>query len=349
MATKLKLAIFAVFSANLVFANPVPAYKVGDILTDSQGVEYFKEFNKMPEQEWSKKSLSIADVPSGKEGDLIRYGIELLTNTEGTLGPKGTLKMTKNFVNCSACHMDDNANGLPGTKKYVLPFINVLNTYPRLDIETMKIISLEDRIRGMGGTDSYKFPNDSKEMKAILAYFKWLKEAYEIKDGVRLKGEFLAHMQFPNRAADPVKGREIYTQTCAVCHQDDGAGVKNENYDSGGGHMYPSLLIWPDGGHMSMLPVLARFLYSSMPQGASVDAPILTPNDALDLAAYLNTGFLRMPILTTENRDGLDKAYSKSPSLKPEYFASPQQQLNPADYIKTKYGPWKNPNYFPGE
>lgn len=54
----------------------------------------------------------------------------------------------------------------------------------------MKIISVEDRIRGMGGTDSHRFPNDSKEMKAILAYFKWLKEAYGIKDGVKLEGDF---------------------------------------------------------------------------------------------------------------------------------------------------------------
>lgn len=56
-----------------------------------------------------------------------------------------------------------------------------------------------------------------------------------------------------------------------------------------------------------------------------------------------------MPITTTENRAGLDTAYSKSSSLKPEYFASPQQNLDPKEYIKVKYGPWKNPNHFPGE
>ncbi|BDL79730.1 hypothetical protein THJ026_00430 [Campylobacter jejuni] len=103
--------------------------------------------------------------------------------------------------------MNNDDNGLPGTKKYVIPFLNILNNYPRLDIETMKIISVEDRIRGMGGTDSHRFPNDSKEMKAILAYFKWLKEAYGIKDGVKLKGDFFAKMNFPNRPADPVRGK----------------------------------------------------------------------------------------------------------------------------------------------
>ncbi|ANV98634.1 cytochrome C [Helicobacter enhydrae] len=326
-----------------------PNYKVGDVLTDQQGVEYFKEYSKRPLQKWPEMNLSIKDVPKGKEGDLIRYGIKLLSQTESTLGPKGKLKMTNNNVNCTACHMENDGNGLPGTKKYVLPFINTINTYPLLDIETMKIISVEDRIRGMGGTNSHKFPNDSKEMKAILAYFKWLKKAYKIKDGVRLEGSFLAKMDFPNRPADPVKGKEIFTNQCASCHGADGKGIKNDNYEQGGGHLYPSLLIWPDGGHMAMIPVLARFLHSAMPFGASADQPILSPGEALDVAAYLNTGFVRLPILTTENRAGLDTAYNKSPSLKPEYFASPQQQLDPKQYIKVKYGPWKNPNHFPGE
>ncbi|RDU70107.1 cytochrome C [Helicobacter cholecystus] len=323
-------------------------YKVGDSLSDVEGVEFFKNYAKRPVQKWPTKNLSIDDVPKGKEGDLIRYGIEILSNTEGVVGPKSKLKMTNNEVNCKACHMEDD-NGLPGTKKYVLPLINAINNYPKLDIETMKIISLQDRIRGMGGTDTHKFPDDSKEMQAIIAYFQWLKKAYEIKDGVRLEGTYLAEMKFPNQAASPVRGKELYGQKCSFCHGEDGKGVLNEDYAQGGGHMYPSLLIWPDGGHMAMIPVLARFLRSAMPLGASADHPELTPLEAIDLAAYLNTGFLRMPMMSTENRAGLDKAYSKSPSLKPEYFSSPQQQLNPQEYLKAKYGPWKNPNYFPGE
>ncbi|BEK36333.1 c-type cytochrome [Campylobacter coli] len=330
-------------------AKSVSDYKVGEELSDKQGVEYFKELSKRPVQEWPNKNLSIDDVPKGKQGDLIRYGIELLSKTESTLGPYSKLKKTNNEVNCVACHMDNDGNGLPGTKKYVIPFLNVLNNYPKLDIETMKIISVEDRIRGMGGTDSHKFPNDSKEMKAILAYFKWLKEAYEVKDGVKLEGDFFAKMNFSNRPADPVRGKKLFEENCVACHGERGLGVKNDNYEQGGGHLYPSLLIYPDGGHMAMIPFLARFLKSAMPFGASADNPILSDEDALDIAAYINTGFVRMPITTTENRAGLDTAYSNSPSLKPEYFASPQQNLDPKEYIKVKYGPWKNPNYFPGE
>ncbi|MBR8461858.1 c-type cytochrome [Campylobacter sp. faydin G-24] len=344
-----KLALVASCVCLGLSAKSISDYKVGDQLTDAEGIAYFKEYGEVAHQPWPSKELSINDVPNTKEGELIKYGIELLSKTESTLGPKGKLKMTNNNVNCTACHMEDNGNGLPGTKKYTMPFLNVFNNYPKLDVETMKIISLEDRVRQMGGTSSAKFPNDSKEMRAIMAYFKWLKKAYEIKDGMRLTGDFIARMDFPNRMADPVRGKQIYMDTCAVCHGERGQGVKNDDFENGGGHMYPSLLIWTDGGHMSMLPVLARFLRSSMPLGATADAPILSPEDALDVAAFVNTGLVRNPMMTTENRAGLDTAYSKAPSIKPEYFGSAPQQLDPMLFIKTKFGPWKNPNYFPGE
>lgn len=333
----------------ITLCNANDQYQVGQELSDQEGVRYFQELSKKPLQNWPTKNLSIDDIPQGKEGELIRYGINILTYTEKNIGPKSKLKISKNEVNCIACHMDNDGNGLPGTKKYVLPFLNALNNYPRLDIETMKIISLEDRIRGMAGTDSKYFPNDSKEMKAIIAYFKWLKKSYGIKDDIKLEGEFFAKINFPNRPADPVKGKQLYIEKCAACHGEDGLGVKNSDYEKGGGHLYPSLLIYPDGGHMSMIPFLARFLKSAMPFGASYENPILSDEEAVDIAAYVNTGFVRDPIKTTENRAGLDTAYSKSPSLKPEYFASPQQNLDPKEYIKVKYGPWKNPNYFPGE
>ncbi|EFC31804.1 TPA: c-type cytochrome [Campylobacter jejuni] len=325
-------------------AKSISDYKVGEELSDKEGVEYFKELSKKPVQEWPNKNLSINDVPKGKQGDLIRYGIDLLSKTESTLGPYGKLKKTNNEINCISCHMDNKGNGLPGTKKHVLPFLNVLNSYPKLDIETMKIVSVEDRIRGMGGTDSHKFPNDSKEMKAILAYFKWLKEAYGVKDGVKLEGTFLSKMDFPNRPANPVHGQRLFKENCVTCHGEKGLGVKNDNYKQGTGHLYPSLL-YPEGGHMVMIPFLARFLKSST--HFSTNSKNISNADIVDIAAYVNTGFVRIPMATTENRDGPDTAYSKTPSLKPEYFASPQQILDPQKYIKAKYGPWKNPNYFP--
>lgn len=63
-------------------AKSVSDYKVGEELSDKQGVEYFKELSKRSVQEWPNKNLSIDDAPKGKQGDLIRYGVEILSKTE---------------------------------------------------------------------------------------------------------------------------------------------------------------------------------------------------------------------------------------------------------------------------
>lgn len=50
-------------------AKSVSDYKVGEELSDKEGVKYFKELSKRPVQEWPNKNLSINDVPKGKQGD----------------------------------------------------------------------------------------------------------------------------------------------------------------------------------------------------------------------------------------------------------------------------------------
>lgn len=84
------LAVSAISIA--LFAKNISDYKVGTELNDKQGVEYFKERAKTKVVAWADKKLTIDDVPKGKDGELIRYGIELLMNTEAHLGPKRQAK-----------------------------------------------------------------------------------------------------------------------------------------------------------------------------------------------------------------------------------------------------------------
>lgn len=49
-------------------AKSVSDYKVGEELSDKEGVEYFKELSKRPVQEWPNKNLSINDVPKASKG-----------------------------------------------------------------------------------------------------------------------------------------------------------------------------------------------------------------------------------------------------------------------------------------
>src|SRR4029079_9543254 len=44
-------------------------------------------------------------IPSGPEGELIRYGKELVTSTSVFLGPKGVIAPLTNGMNCQNCHI----------------------------------------------------------------------------------------------------------------------------------------------------------------------------------------------------------------------------------------------------
>lgn len=45
-----------------------------------------------------------------------------------------------------------------------------------------------------------------------------------------------------------MRGKKLFEENCVACHGERGLGVKNDNYEQGSGHLYPSLLIYPDGG-----------------------------------------------------------------------------------------------------
>lgn len=72
---------------------------------------------------------------------------------------------------------------------------------------------------------------------------------------------------------------------CAVCHQENGLGLKNED-STGAYYLYPPL--WGDdsyntGTGMYRLIKAASYIKENMPQGA----PDLSLEDAYDVAAYM--------------------------------------------------------------
>lgn len=86
---------------------------------------------------------------------------------------------------------------------------------------------------------------------------------------------------------------------CAVCHQENGLGLKNED-STGAYYLYPPL--WGDdsyntGTGMYRLIKAASYIKENMPQGA----PDLSLEDAYDVAAYMNSQ--ARPIKANKNKD----------------------------------------------
>ena len=55
-------------------------------------------------EEWVAPSED--DIPPGTEGDMIRYGKDLIVNTAKYLGPKGIVGNMSNGMNCQNCHIN---------------------------------------------------------------------------------------------------------------------------------------------------------------------------------------------------------------------------------------------------
>src|SRR5690606_4293918 len=78
--------------------------------------------------------------------------------------------------------------------------------------------------RSLNGTP---LPVDSREMKAIVAYLKWIGK--DVPRGQKPDGAGLRALPFLNRAADPQNGQVLYNRHCATCHGENGQGVKAAN------------------------------------------------------------------------------------------------------------------------
>src|SRR5688500_1339762 len=79
-------------------------------------------------------------IPFTEEGELIRYGRELIANTAKYLGPKGIIAPVSNRMNCQNCHLD------AGTRDYGNSFAAVASTYPRYRDRSGIVESIEFRV-----------------------------------------------------------------------------------------------------------------------------------------------------------------------------------------------------------
>lgn len=233
---------------------------------------------------------AIPDVdalPDDERGRLIRKGRRLVTETYAEIGPlvtDPTKRYAGNNLACSNCHLE------AGTKKFGLPLFGLYWSFPRYSARTGKQASLEDRLnscmtRSMNGKP---LPPDSVEMRALAAYIRFLSSG--LSQGQQLAGHGSGQMPELDRAADPVRGETIYTRACLGCHNTDGQGLPRSAEDLALGYGVPPLWgrdSFNDGAGMARLITLADYLHSNMPHGADYLDPILSVEEAWDVAAYV--------------------------------------------------------------
>jgi len=102
----------------------------------------------------------------------------------------------------------------------------------------------------------------------------------------------IAGVRSSDLRAWPAEGERIYRVRCQGCHASDGGGYRSSG-DMGPGRRIVAPLRGPEsyenGSPMHQISFAADFIRSNMPLGTPRQRPALTEEEALDVAAYINS------------------------------------------------------------
>ena len=228
-------------------------------------------------------------LPAGAFKDAVLYGREVFNETYSVIGPEvrdEKMRYSGNNLSCQSCHLQS------GTQRFALPMIGVYGAFPTYMAREDEVRTLEERIQGCmeRSMNGRELPLSGKEMKSLLAYVQFVSTGLPV--GKATEGRGSPALPLLARAADPKRGASVYQTNCASCHQPDGQGKRNGQPGDAKGYQYPPL--WgPDsfnnGAGMHRLIASATFIRANMPFGTHYDAPVISAEDAWDVAAYINS------------------------------------------------------------
>lgn len=219
-------------------------------------------------------------IPAGPKGEQILLGKRLLGETRRLL-PQNV----GNGLNCTSCHLSE------GKTAAASPFYGVAVKFPMYNPRAGRIVTLADRINGcfLRSMNGKAVPDKSPEMKAMIAYFDWL--SADLPPKAKIQGGGVGRID-NTLTADPVHGKQVYAQQCAVCHGKDGEGLK----DKSGEFVFPPL--WGDqsfniGAGMARTFTAAAYAKTNMPIAAGLkgrlgQGGVLSDQDAVDVGDYFS-------------------------------------------------------------
>ena len=269
-------------------------------------------------------------IPHNQFGTLVRYGRELILHTAYYIGPEGKVSHNLgNKMNCTNCHLD------AGTRPYAFNYASAHARYPQYRGRENQILSLADRVNNCieRPHNGKALPLNSKEMLAIVCYMKWLGKGVGVDKHVQ--GDSPLKIALMDRAADPVKGEQIYKIECASCH---GANGEGKMMLDGTSFEYPplwGLQSYQPGSSLHRVVKAAAFIYANMPNKlATYLNPKLTVEESFDVAAFVNDDRIHARptnkgLINYPNKETKPLDYGRGPFI--DSFPE----------LQHKFGPWK--------
>ena len=260
-------------------------------------------------------------------GALVKYGAKLMQNTAYYIGPKGTQgRYLGNEMTCTNCHLDR------GAKTFGNSLYTTHKAYPQFRARENRVLTIADRVNNCieRPHSGIPLPLDSKEMLAFVTYIQWLGKDY---DETMHYGHGIKTIDYKGKRSNPEAGALVYEKHCKSCHMADGQGVFDSTRSA---YVNPPLwgkYSYQEGSSMHRVIKSASFIYHNMPRTVTWDKPVLTVQEALDVAGFVNS------YLIHERPKGKDPNYPDIRFKPIDYFRGPYNDTFSA-YQHT-FGPWE--------
>lgn len=205
---------------------------------------------------------------------VIRRGYDLFTNTQQLRGEN-----VFNNMNCSSCHLGE------GRQPFSAPIWPAAVLLPNFRPKNAHVNNLEERIAGCFTYSMNGKPPEygSDNMLALSAYHQWLARGVPMYPQQPLYGRGYPAPERPDELSYE-RGEAAYQEKCAVCHADDGEGLRVGEHT-----VFPAT--WGDmsnnwGAGIVRLFTAAGFIQNNMPLGQpnSID-----DQEAWDIAYYMSS------------------------------------------------------------
>lgn len=364
MNTRIRVSLFTFlllgFFGTPIYADPHIRLSTGDYtLQDSLTLASGKTLKpgtvwyKAPNIKRLQKELEEGSFKGDKDwAQQVVFGYNIITHTYTTIGDgrtDGRPSMAKGKVmTCATCHIQG------GIVPYAWPFFRTLTHFglsengdkgeywSNLGYFRDSRTRARDCARHCGG--EINIPEDSKEMDAIIAWLKVVRDGIYSGEGLLIE-EFktetdvasIPGARLPLMAGvmemqgQPSAGKKHYEQLCASCHGKDGLG----KWAGDDGYIFPPLAGeagFSNAGGPVMIPVTASFIQRYMPLANQR----MEKQKALDIMAYV-ASFERSSRWWQAHYFQHDPC-SRPPFLPLDIGAVPKGYKFSAE--QTRYGPW---------
>lgn len=223
--------------------------------------------------------------PKGPNAEGVIRGCNLITETQQNV--RGLLaRIWRTDLDCQSCHLeagDKSHAGSMADAAVVLPVMHTASNQPiRFDRRVLLCFT--------HSLNWYDLGSDARDITYINMYANWLAQKKDLPIGRLPEGRGIPVLhEAAGRGASFLAGEKVYKDYCKACHGASGLGGAGPIFRGrepppiAGPHAFSAAASLADRNR------IAGFVYANMPYGATMEHPVLTLQQALDVSAYLTS------------------------------------------------------------